>query len=141
MTNQFGPEELRALVLSSNREKPLFLARLSPLPENPFSPAASSSAEKVWVACKVTEERYPLALNHDISLAPMLDGFGLQHFYQRDFANLVQSRQVIVLDQNIAWKKQIPGLPVTTLASRITKIQDAIGKEIKRWLALPCLTR
>lgn len=106
----FTTDSLQTVVAQADRSKPIFLVELRPLHDYGFVAFEDSNDDPVWVPCTVSEERYAISDNYKITLVPVIEGFGMQHFYQMDLASLIRSKNVLVLDQNIAWQNQVPVL-------------------------------
>jgi len=96
----FTTAHLVELVKRCDKESPLFLVSMRPIRDAGLFCYESGSDAEVFVPCKVVETTYPMRLNYKVEVQPTDPGYGSRAYYQSDFAQLIRSGHVQILDQN-----------------------------------------
>jgi len=100
ISDYFNTFAIQNLVTASNRDKPIFLVKMSPLHDDGLFAYKDSSDELVFVPCIVTETRYAFADNYKIELQPVVPGFCKEYFYFTDFAQMLRAGSALIIDQS-----------------------------------------
>jgi hypothetical protein len=97
-----------------------YFAKLAPIDYIlPWGWAMTSHGNETWCECEIVEDRYKLSDGYKVTLKPLSQGFGWEHYYQSDFESSLRSGHIIEKTRDnqhveyVEWYEMItPTVPV-----------------------------